>query len=117
MLYCCNYKAERHAKIPTAPAVAIFHRAARDSRFSIWLLASPYQRGQGQLEIREARWQARLLLLVSCLAGCKPGHEMSVTRFASTNCSRTLGVIFHHTALVTSRLKIQNQIQLHQLLP
>ena len=39
MLYCCNYKAERHAKISTAPAVAISIAQLEilDFRFGFWL--------------------------------------------------------------------------------
>ena len=41
--------------------------------------------------------------------GAKSGHEMNVTRICTSNYLRTFGVIFHHTAHVTSRLKIQIQ--------
>ena len=40
--------------------------------------------------------------------GAKSGHEMNVTRICTSNYLRTFGVIFHHTAHVTSRLKTQN---------
>lgn len=41
--------------------------------------------------------------------GAKSGHEMDVTRICTSNYLSTFGVIFHHTAHVTSRLKIQIQ--------